>query len=207
VANVYSDRRIVLVGGEDNAGLAIAASFRKEGGSVIVDNRLMSQEGAGQALIEDAGDVDILIVNIAPPQLDPASTAVANDDQWHAMFDVFVTPLYEMCTAVLPMMVKQRRGKIVVVSSIAAIQYVAGATTLAAVAGAQMGYVRELAGDVARHNIQINLIARHEPVMVGNEVRCETDAQSVATLAMFLASTRSDFITGTAVPLNIGRQI
>ncbi len=215
-------KRVVLTEADVYMGPAVRELFSWEGAEVIVDTRDLTTRGAGRALIEEAGTVDVVVANMAPTidHLVPAEAVTA--DVWHYMFDRLVTPLHEICRAVLPQMIDRRCGKIVVYGSITGLRYIKLASAYAAARTAQVGYVRELAGEIAKHNVQINLIAQHfvesetffpksfqeterfrewiKECPMGRLAKGEEDAK----LGLFLATDRSDFITGAAIPYTGG---
>ena len=215
-------QRVVLTEADVYMGPAVLDLFREEGAEVLADTRDLREPGAGAWLIEEAGHVDVLVANMAPTidHLGPAEAVT--DEVWHYMFDRLVTPLFEMCSAVLPQMIARRRGKIVVYGSITGLRYIRHASAYATARAAQVGYVRELAGAIAAHNLQINLVAQHwvESETFFPEALQQTEAfrewlkecpsgrlakgREDALLGLFLATARSDFITGAAIPFTGG---
>lgn len=222
MTNRLAGMRVVLTEADVYMGPAVLDLFEREGAEVVADRRDLTVRGAGRALIEDAGQVDILVANMAPTIAHLAPAEEVPGDVWHHMFDRLVTPLHEMCRAVLPQMVERRHGKIVVYGSITGLRYFRLASAYAAARSAQVGYVRELAGEVAKHNIQVNLIAQHfvESETFFPKSFQETDefrewlkscpmgrlasGEEDARLGLFLATGRSDFITGAAIPYTGG---
>ena len=72
-----------------------------------------------------------------------------------------VHPLHRLCQAVVPQMITRQAGKIVVFGSATALKGMPTVTAYSAARAAQSGYIRSLGVEVAKHNIQANLIAQN----------------------------------------------
>jgi len=105
VTGQLEGQRVVLTEADTYMGPAVLVLFREEGAEVLADTPDLRLFGAGARLIEEAGHVDVLVANMAPTieHLGPAESVT--DEVWHYMFDRLVTPLYDMCSAVLPQMI------------------------------------------------------------------------------------------------------
>ena len=216
-------KRVVVTQADDYMGPATIALFEAEGATVIADTSDLKSEGACEALIERAGQVDILIANLASKNYSGIEAVDLTSDQWHDTFDMMVHPLHRLCQAVVPQMVERKAGKIVVYGSATALKGLKTVTAYSAARAAQVGYVQSLGVEVAPHNVQVNLIAQnyvenpvyYPPELAENEsfmkslrrqvplgrlARAEEDAQ----FALFLASDESDFFVGQAIPFSGG---
>lgn len=215
-------KKIVVTQADEYMGPATIDLFRREGGTVIADTRDLTVAGAADMLISEVGQVDILIANLAC-RIDPYVPAdQMADSGWHHMFDMIVHPLHRLCRAVLPQMYARRHGKIVVYGSATGIRLVEGVSAYSAARSAQVGYVRAIGGEAVRHNVQINLIAQHftaNPTYFPKEfleteqfskMLAECPSGRLATgeedalLALFLASSESNFIVGETIPFTGG---
>lgn len=95
--------------------------FARRAPRVIADTRDLTETGAAEALILEAGHVDILIANLARPfTFAPAQTQ--GDDEMTRLMEAIFYPLHRLVRAVLPQMPERQRGKIVVVGSTAGIK-------------------------------------------------------------------------------------
>ena len=74
---------------------------------------------------------------------------------------MMVHPLHRLCQAVLPQMITRQAGKIVVFGSATALKGMPTVTAYSAARAAQSFYIRSLGVEVAKHNIQANLIAQN----------------------------------------------
>jgi len=193
--------------------------FRQEGAHVVADASDLQPEGACERAVENAGDVDVLIVNLSHvPRSAPVSQIT--DDDISSLLSTLVTPLVRLCRAVALPMIARRSGKVVVMSSAAPLRGMPNNAAYCAARGAQNAFVRAAGLEFAPHNVQVNAIAQNyvnnptyfPPDLIQTErflkhVQRNIPAQRIgeswesAELALFLASDKSNFIVGQVVPL------
>jgi len=152
-----------------------------------------------------------------------------DEKDWDFSFDVNIKSMYFMTKEILPKMIKQNKGSIINVSSIASSlkglpnRFVYG-TTKAAI----IGFTKSIASDYLKNNIRCNAIAPgtvHTPSWEGrvqaaeNPEQAKKDfiarqpmgrlgtAEEIATLAIYLASDESDFVTGITHSIDGGMSI
>ena len=152
-----------------------------------------------------------------------------DEKDWDFSFDVNIKSMYFMTKAILPKMKKQNKGSIINVSSIASSlkglpnRFVYG-TTKAAI----IGFTKSIASDFLKNNIRCNAIAPgtvYTPSWEGrvqaaaNPEQAKKDfiarqpmgrlgtAEEIATLAIYLASDESDFVTGITHSIDGGMSI
>jgi NAD(P)-dependent dehydrogenase (short-subunit alcohol dehydrogenase family) len=184
---------------------------------VIEDRSDLTRPEAASAALEAAGEIDVLVANLAAPA-DADYVTKVDDARWQRLFDAIVHPLHRLVRAALPTMMERRSGKIIVVGSATGLKAAPGTAPYSAARSAQVGYVRSVGAEVAKFNVQVNLIAQHfvespdyfseafqqteafrnllASVPAGRLARAEEDAM----LAVFLASDESDFFAGQAIP-------
>lgn len=216
-------RRVVITQADDYMGPATAELFAREGAEVIADSRDLTEPGACEALIAEAGQVDVLIANLAAPNFSGRTVAEVDDAAWATAFDMMVHPLHRLARAVLPQMRQRRRGKIVVYGSAVALKGMKTLCAYSAARAAQVGYVQSVGVEVAPDNVQVNLIAQNyveNPVYYPESLRANerfqaslqrqvplgrlASAEEDARFALFLASEESDFFVGQAIPFSGG---
>ena len=152
-----------------------------------------------------------------------------DEKDWDFSFKVNIKSMYLMTKEILPKMIKQNKGNIINVSSIASSlkglpnRFVYG-TTKAAI----IGFTKSIASDFLKNNIRCNAIAPgtvHTPSWEGrvqaaaNPEQAKKDfiarqpmgrlgtADEIATLAIYLASDESDFVTGITHSIDGGMSI
>jgi 2-keto-3-deoxy-L-fuconate dehydrogenase len=215
-------KRVLVTQADDYMGPATIELFREHGAEVIADRTDLTQPGAVQDIVEAAGHIDVLVANLAADARFGITAIDTDDVVWHTAFDVMVHPLHRLCRAVLPQMYGRREGKIVVYGSATGLAKQEGVTAYTSARHAQVGYVRTVGAEAARHNVQINLIAQN---FVENEAYFPLEFQQTpefkqllttvpigrlataredALFALFLASNESDFFVGQAIPFSGG---
>jgi NAD(P)-dependent dehydrogenase (short-subunit alcohol dehydrogenase family) len=213
-------RRVAVTCAKDFMGPAITEVFREEGATVFADTRDLRPADAAAALIKDAGQVDILIVNLIAPDPRIILEQDTTEELWQVMFDTMVHPLYRLVHAVLPQMRERRAGKIVVMGSANALRGTNNRSAYSAARGAQVSYVRSVGLELAPHNVHINLMAqffvenptsvpggkiadmasRLPEIPVGRFAR----GRESALFALYLAGPESDFFVGQTIPFSGG---
>lgn len=213
-------RRVLITNADTYMGPAIRELFEKEGAAVTANTADLSAPGACEAAVESAGEVDVLVANLAEREgLGWHLADRIDDDDWQAFLDDLARPLMRLTRAVLPQMIERRAGKIVAVTSAAPLRGIPKASAYCAARGAQNAFVRAAGLEVARHNVQINAIAQNyveNPTYYTDEMLADEElvkrmlkviparrlakGWETAELALFLASDHSNFIVGQVVP-------
>jgi NAD(P)-dependent dehydrogenase (short-subunit alcohol dehydrogenase family) len=154
MAGRLQGKRIVVTDAGEFMGPDIVALFREEGGEVIADVRDLRQPGACEALIVEAGHVDVLIMNLAGASSGNAVGEV-EDAELDLLLDRQVRPLHRLTRAVLPQMLARRKGKIVVVGSATGLRGQPRRAAYSAARAAQHGYVRSVGAEVAAFGVNV----------------------------------------------------
>lgn len=216
-------KRVVVTQAGDYMGPATVTLFTAEGADVFADDRDLRDPGACEAIIHEAGRVDVLIANLAAPNFSGRTVTEVDDATWATAFDLMVHPLHRLTRAVLPQMRERRAGKIVVYGSAAALKGMRTLSAYSAARAAQVGYVQAVGVEAAPDNVQVNLIAQnyvenpiyYPPELTGSD-RFQTSlrrqvplgrlatAEEDARFALFLAGDESDFFVGQAIPFSGG---
>lgn len=240
---------VLITGASRGIGKAIAIRFAREGYNVIVQYHTgqieaetlvqqLIEEGytaiAVQADVRDSasvkqmvqvaaaqfGNIDVLINNagIAQQKLFTDIT----DEEWHNMFAVHVDGTFYCTREVLPMMIRQKNGNIVNLSSMWGQTGGSCEVHYSAAKGAIQAMTKALAKEVGPSGIRVNCVA---PGVVQTEMnkmldeetlealRLETPletlgtAEDVANLVYFLCSNEASFMTGQILGINGGMVI
>jgi 2-dehydro-3-deoxy-D-gluconate 5-dehydrogenase len=166
------------------------------------------------------GGLDILVanagINIRKPPQDYSSA------EWHQIVDTNLTSVFECCQAAYPEMKRRGGGKIVTIGSMTSIFGFDVGPVYAATKGAVVQLTKSLGAAWAKDNIQVNSIlpgfidteltqgARRNIPGMGERVVSRTPARrwgepgDLAGAAVFFCSRASDFVTGTALPVDGG---
>ncbi|MEX3008906.1 SDR family NAD(P)-dependent oxidoreductase [Hoeflea sp. TYP-13] len=217
------NKRVFVTQADQYMGPACVDMFRREGAHVTADTSDLSTDAACRKLMEDAGHIDVLIINLASPNHYGTLVTDLEEDAWQEVFGLLVHPLHRLTRHALPRMIERRSGKTIVFGSATPLRPMGRLSAYSAARGAQISYVKSVGVEVARHNVQVNLIAQNwvenpayyppemqanpkfqknlkEQVPLGRLAKPEEDV----ALALFLASDRSDFFVGQAIPFSGG---
>ncbi len=168
--------------------------------------------------VRSFGKLDIAIANAGISDAAPAVLHQSDPTDWARVVDVNLNGVYHTCRAALGVMVDQGFGKVINVASMWGIAAPAGAfprPAYAASKGAVVNLTREMALHYAGQNIQINALC---PGVFQTETRPRDPAAAIAYTPMgrlgrpdeiagavlFLASSASDFMTGSTLVLDGG---
>jgi len=163
------------------------------------------------------GRVDIL-VNNAGITRDQLLLRMRRDD-WDQVIATNLTSAFACCQAVLKPMLKQRRGRIISISSVVGQTGNAGQANYAASKAGLIGFSKALARELASRNVTVNVVA---PGLIETDmVKTMSDkaqeawaaqvplgrlgtAADVAAAVCFLASDEASYITGQVLAVNGG---
>jgi ribitol 2-dehydrogenase len=159
--------KLVLVGRSAERLQAVAKKLSVAENLVLpVDlARATEVERVASEALARFGRIDILLANAG--LYNPGKVAEGNADIWDEMLAVNVNSVFRLCRAVLPQMIKNRSGDIVVTSSIAGHEVIPGEAVYAASKHAVQAFVHDLRRQVAPHNVRVGAVA---PGTVLNEL-------------------------------------
>jgi len=210
----------VVLNGRSAATLeAEAARLRKEGHTVRIAPFDVTDLSAMTAAIQAQGAIDIVVHNAGNQHRAPLEEQT--EEGWRSVIDTHLTAAWRLARLTVPGMKARRRGKILVIGSLASDF---GRPTIAPYASAKGGLkmlAKQLAVELAPFNIQANAIG---PGWFNTEMnaalvkdpawldlirrRCPAgryaEADEIAGTAVFLASPASDFVTGQMIYVDGG---
>ncbi len=143
-------------------------------------------------------------------------------EEWHQVVDTNLTSMFICCQAAYPEMLKRGGGKIVTIGSMTSLFGFDVAPVYAATKGAAVQLTKSLASAWAKDNIQVNSIlpgwidtdltkrarqiipALHDKVVDRTPAKRWGVPADFEGIAVFLCSDASDFVTGTAIPVDGG---
>jgi 3-oxoacyl-[acyl-carrier protein] reductase len=232
------DKVAIITGASRGIGRSIALRLAREGAKVVVT--ATSQPGAEKTaqeirqavgaetlalavnvvdadsvnkMVETAvtafGAVDILVNNagITRDNVFPRMS----DDEWQAVQDVNLKGTFNCMRAVTRPMMKQRRGKVINITSVVGLIGNKGQANYSAAKAGIIALTKSVARELASRNIQINAVApgfiatdmteklsgaAKEELMKSIPLARLGTPDDVAGLVAFLASTDADYITG-----------
>lgn len=174
-------------------------------------------EAAIKHVSDKFGAIDILVNNagVTRDQL----LMKMSEEEWDTVLAVNVKSCYNTCRAVIRPMMKARRGTIINISSVVGLTGNMGQTNYAASKAAIIGFTKALAKECASRQIRVNCVCPGfiETSMTSALSATQKEAlldkipvgrmglpEEVASVALFLASGMSSYITGQVVVVDGG---
>lgn len=185
LGRALADQVAVVTGAGRGIGRAVATAFAAEGAAVVLAARTRQelalaatairdaggralavptdvvQDAAVEALVEttvaEFGRLDVLVTAAGVASFGPVVGSKPAD--WDQMLAVNLRAVMVCCRAVLPVMLRQRRGTIVNVASVAAERPIAGAAAYAATKAGVVGWSRALAEEVRREGVRVGVLS------------------------------------------------
>jgi 3-oxoacyl-[acyl-carrier protein] reductase len=212
--------RVVLSDRSESRTRSVAAQLARETEAEIIPLILdVADEDSVKSGIESAGPIDVLINNAAV--ISRAALVETELTAWERVLRVCLTGPFLMMRACLPGMMERGSGCIVNISSIEAwTGPAAGTSSYAAAKAGLLGLTRAAASEAAPCNVRVNAIApgavpnagAEEAMAAGHfdEVLRRTpmgrvaSPGEIASVAAFLASPDSSFVTGEVVGVSGG---
>ena len=195
---------------------AVVAEIITAGGSAEAVSFDVTERAAASAMLEallDTGPIQILVNNagIHADAVFPGMSA----EQWHGVVDVSLNGFFNVTQPLTLPMLRTRWGRIVNISSVAAIAGNRGQVNYSAAKGALHAASKSLALELATRGITVNAVA---PGIITSEMSAgafDVDAikrlvpmqragtpEEVADLVAFLASEQAAYISGQVISIN-----
>ena len=241
-----SGRRAVITGGAQGFGRAIAERFLSSGARVSlwdVNPELTAEtarelggspnvhtaradvskrdevDAAVKSTVAALGGVDVLVANagITGPNF---TTWEYPPEDWVRVIEVDLVSVYYCCRAIVPLMLAQKYGRIVTISSVAGKEGNPNASAYSAAKAGIIALTKSLGKELARENIAVNCITpaaartrileqmsqAHVDWMLSKIPRGRfLEIDELASLATWLASDENSFSTGAVFDLSGGR--
>ena len=218
---------VVLAGRNADKGERACRELEAVGANATFVAGDVTDEAACRALVDKAaerlGRLDILVNNAGTANRKrPENYTLA---EWNSVLETNLTSAFVCSQAAYPHMVAAGGGKIINIGSMMSIFGAEYAAPYAATKGGIVQLTRALATAWARDNIQVNAVlpgwidtdmtrtARRQIEGLYERVLARTPAgrwgepDDFAGIAAFLSSRASDFVTGTAIPVDGGYSV
>lgn len=236
-------KKALVTGGSGGIGAAISRRLAADGYHVYIHahrgvdaaqtlaEAICASGGSAHVIAFDVTDSAAVSAVLAPLVEDEPIQILVNNagihddavfpgmraEQWHTVMDVSVNGFFNVTQALMMPMIRSRWGRIINVSSIAAITGNRGQVNYSAAKGALNAATKSLALEVASRGITVNAVA---PGIIDTPMSAANfDSQSiaqrvpmkragtpteVADLIGFLASMQASYITGQIISINGG---
>jgi 3-oxoacyl-[acyl-carrier protein] reductase len=234
----------LVTGASRGIGRAIAARLAEQGALVVAAARGENAKGCAGELVAAGGRaeaIDLDVTDAAAVEAAPAeivkrhgrldivvsNAGITRDqllmrmkrDDWDSVIATNLTATYLLAQAAMRPMLKQKRGRIIAISSVVGQTGNAGQANYAASKAGLIGFAKALAREVASRSITVNVVA---PGMIDTEMtravaeKAQIDwatqiplgrtgtVDEVAAAVCFLASDEASYITGHVLAVNGG---
>jgi 3-oxoacyl-[acyl-carrier protein] reductase len=227
----------LVTGASRGIGKAIAEELARAGASVVVSYRAGADEAAAlaqeigaravqadvsdaesaRALVEEAGDLDVLVNNAGVTR--DGLLVRMSDEDWQTVIDTNLASCFYTCRAAVRGMMKRRSGSIVNISSIVGLHGNWGQTNYAASKAGIIGFTKALARELGSRNVRANVVVPGYVTSRLTEVLPEDataamlentplgrlgDPEDVAGAVRFLSSDDAAFVTGAVLLVDGG---
>ena len=227
-------RSVLVTGGNRGIGRAIAEAFLEAGDQVAVTTRNggapdgaldvrcdvtdpESVKAAFKEIEEKHGPVEVLVANAGITR-DTLLLRMSEDD-WSSVIETNLTGTFRVAKRAAKGMLRLRRGRIVLISSVVGLLGSAGQVNYAASKAGLVGMARSMARELGSRSITTNVVApgfveTEMTAVLPEEKQAEYKAQiplgryasvdEVAKVVRWVSSEEAGYITGAVIPVDGG---
>ncbi len=167
-----------------------------------------------EEILKDFGKIDILVNNAGITR--DGLMMRMSEQQWDMVININLKSAFNFIHAITPIMMKQKGGSIINMSSVVGLSGNAGQTNYSASKAGMIGLAKSIAKEVGSRNIRANCICPGFIItemtgVLSDEVKQKWAEQiplrrggtpeDVANVAVFLGSDLSSYVSGQAIPV------
>jgi 3-oxoacyl-[acyl-carrier protein] reductase len=225
---------VLVTGGNRGIGLAVARAFAANGDQVAITHRGTSVpddlfgvrcdvtseadvDAAFAAAEAEHGPVEVLVSNAGIT--DDTLLLRMSEESFARVVDANLTGAYRVAKRAAGGMLKQRRGRMIFISSVVALVGAPGQANYAASKAGLIGLARSIARELGSRSITANVIApgfidtdmtaevtaaRKTEILANVPLKRYGSADEIAGAALFLASDAGAYVSGVVLPVDGG---
>jgi NAD(P)-dependent dehydrogenase (short-subunit alcohol dehydrogenase family) len=225
---------VLVTGGNRGIGLAVAQAFAANGDQVAITHRGSGApdglfgvrcdvtssddvDAAFSAVEAEHGPVEILVSNAGIT--DDTLLLRMSEESFQSVVDANLTGAYRVAKRAASGMLKQRRGRMIFISSVVALVGAPGQANYAASKAGLIGLARSIARELGSRSITANVIApgfietdmtadisdaRRSEVLANVPLKRYGAADEIAGAALYLASPAAAYVSGVVLPVDGG---
>lgn len=205
----------------EKEALSLQANLFKKGYNVIAYKADVTKRNEVEAMINEGikrfGAIDVVVNNAGISQ-QKLFTDIT-EEEWDNMLNIHIKGMFNCSQCALPHMISRKEGKIINISSIWGMVGASCEVHYSTAKAGIIGFTKALAKEVGPSNIQVNCVA---PGIIETDMNSFLDEkekdwlvedtplmrfgrpEEVAETVLYLASDKSDFITGQVISINGG---
>ncbi|TDD04960.1 beta-ketoacyl-ACP reductase [Nonomuraea deserti] len=224
-------RSVLVTGGNRGIGLAIARELSAAGDAVAVTYRsgeppeglfgvrcdvtsTADVEAAFDKVEAEHGPVEVVVSNAGITK--DTLLAMMQEETFTDVIDANLTGAYRVAKRAIRPMMRLKRGRIVLISSVVGMSGQAGQANYAASKAGLIGFARSMAREYGSRNITVNVVS---PGFVATDMTADLDQEQIvariplgrqaapeeiARVVRFVASDDASYITGAVIPVDGG---
>lgn len=210
--------RVIGTATSEAGAVRISESLAQQGRGAVVDVSQADSVTALFADLEARAELPSIVVNNAGITRDGLLLRMKDDD-WDAVIATDLTSVFRISRACMRSMMKQRKGRIITLTSVVGAMGNAGQTNYAAAKAGVIGFTKSLAREVGSRGITVNAIApgfidtdmtraldasQREALLAGIALGRLGESDDVAAAVVYLASRAGAYVTGQTLHVNGG---
>ena len=158
-------------------------------------------------VLENHGRIDIL-VNLVGGFLGGVSIVETSEEQWDKMMDLNLKSVFFNCRNILPVMIKQKSGRIITIGAKGGVQAVSGMSAYSASKAGLINFTEALAAEGRARNITANVVipsimdtSDNRKAMPDANFANWVKVEMIAETILFLCSETAGDINGAVIPV------
>ena len=243
---MFKNQKIIVTGGSRGIGRATVEALAEDGADVAFTyhsnhqaaeevyeitnafkGRVQGFQCNSRSLIETKeavgemkkflGGLDSVVINAGVVRDSPL--LMMKEEDWDEVISTNLGGTYNLSKSVVFEMMKQKRGRIVCITSVSGLVGIPGQTNYASSKAAQIGFVRSLSKEVARYNILVNAVApgfietdmwhtidskKREELLKEIPLGRPGTLEEISGTIKFLLSPQSGYMTGSVLVMDGG---